>query len=160
MYPGSSLRLPMTPCGDVIAGCVSSPLIGVQVDGRAVCLLTSSQLAEKEGPRALPLKNEAVSPSPGCRAAEGNQTSCESSFLSAHPCCQLGFQLPPGSEGNDSFWKVDKGAGSHPVTCLLWDLGEITSLCLSVGICKMRKSEYQVHKANQRIALGRVCNTS
>lgn len=110
----------------LFAGYVLSPLIGVQVHGKAVCLLTSSQLAEKEGPRALPLRNETMSPSPGCGAAGGNQTSCESSFLSAHPCCCLGFQLPPGSERNYSFWKVDKGAGSHPVTCLLWDLGVIT----------------------------------
>lgn len=40
------------------------------MDGRAVCLLTSSQLAEKEGPPALPLRNETMSPSPGCGLQE------------------------------------------------------------------------------------------
>lgn len=37
---------------------------------------------------------------------------------------------------------------------------EVEDANFSVGICKMRKSEYQVHRANQRIALGRVCNTA
>ena len=60
----------MTPCGDVITGCVLSPLIGLQVHGRAVCLLTSSQLAEKEGPRALPLKMRPSLPAQGAGLQE------------------------------------------------------------------------------------------
>ena len=127
-----SLRLSTTPFSDKIAACVTlvSPNWGPGGwKGKAslACPLASSQLTEKEGPGALPLRNEAISPSPGCGAAGGIREVVNpvSSLLTL--VISWGFSSLQGQkEMTHGVWKVDKGAGSHPATCLLRDLGQIT----------------------------------